>query len=259
MKAILIMAGACALATIARSDEPPDGWQLIADLRFNDARASFSKPESASDRFGLAVALLGAQPKTEANLNRAEKLLEDLASGEDDAFRPRAAYLHARISHVHRQPADWAEAARRYQAVYKSYPNHPLGQRAFVRSGIVSLFRPAEPAALQAQLAPFLKEAVHLTDPEALRDLDWLLAALYERRLHDPAATLAHVEKLLASPVPLRELTRLSFLVQAGELARELGDRSKAARYYREFLDTTRRDGRVFLIRQRLTEMEATP
>lgn len=207
----------------------------------------------------LAAALLGSQPKTDSNLARAEKLLAELAAGTDDDFRPRAAYLHARIPHVHRQPADLSEAARRYRTVYETHSRHPLGQHAFVRWGIVTLFRPGEPSALQALLTPFLAEAVHLTDPEALRDLDWLLAAVYERRLHDPSATLAHVEKLLASPVPLRELTRLSFLVQAGELARELGDRPKAAQYYREFLDSTRRDGRVFLIRQRLTEMEASP
>ena len=237
-----------------------DPWQLMAALRQSESAEAFAALDTPSetDRLGQALSLLGAQPKTEANLARAERMLAELAAhASDPAVAVRAAFLHARVPHIHRQPTDWTEAARRYLAVYRAHPDQPLGQRALVRHGIVTLFRPLPPEDFATTFQSFVTLAADLTDPEARRDLDWLLLSVHERRLDDPASTLVHLERVLANPTPLRELTRISLLVQAGELARELGDHAKAARYYREFLDTARRDARVYFIRQRLAEVEA--
>ncbi len=248
-------------ASAREPGSPDEAWRLMAGLRFSEARAIFPARADAPDldRLGRALSLLGAQPKTESNINQAEQILADLASGATDPdVVVRAALLHARIPHVHRQSTDWTEAARRYLAVYEAHPEHPLGQRALVRHGIVTLFRPMPPEEFASLFESYLAVSAALDHPDALRDLNWLLASVHERRLFDPAATLRHLEVLLAGSSPIREITRLGLLVQAGELARELGDPAKAARYYREFLATTIRDSRVYFIRQRLAEMEAS-
>jgi tetratricopeptide (TPR) repeat protein len=253
-----------ALPALAAAESAPasdDPWRLMAGLRFSEARAAFSTRADASelDRLGRALSLLGAQPRTDANITEAERLLADLAArATDPAVATRAAYLHARVPHIHRPNPDLAEAARRYLAVFQARPDHLLGQRAYVRHGIVTLFRPLPPEDFSMAFQRFIDGAAALDHPDALRDLEWLLVALHERKLQDPAGTLRHLERLLAGPSPIRELTRLGFLVQAGELARELGDTAKAARYYREFLAGTQRDARVYFIRQRLAEMEAS-
>jgi hypothetical protein len=231
----------------------------MAQLRFPEARAGFRSAQPATEltRLGEALSLLGAQPRTDANINAAERLIATLAAeAADPDLRARAAYLHARVPHLHRQPSDWAEASRRYLAAHQAHPAHPLGQRAYVRHGVVTLFRPMSPDELSAAIGRFIEGASAIDDPVALRDFEWLLASLHERRTADRAATLAHLERLLASPVPLREINRLGLLVQAGELARETGDRAAAARHYREFLAGNPRDSRVHLIRERLTEVE---
>jgi hypothetical protein len=245
-------------ANVPADDE---AWRQMASLRFAEARAAFPRSSDASEpeQLGRALSLLGAQPKTAANVAEAERILAGLAaSARDSDLAARAAYFHARVPHVHRQPTDWAEASRRYLAAHAAHPAHPLGQRAYVRHGVVTLFRPAAADEFAETLRHFLEGAAALDQTDALRDLDWLLTAVHERRLRDPAATLHHLERLLAGPAPLREITRLGFLVQAGELARELGEPARAARHYREFLAATRRDARVHFVRERLAEMEAS-
>jgi hypothetical protein len=262
--ATLLVALAASPAAQSRADVPStsadEPWRLMAGLRFSEARAAFPARAEASDaeRLGRALSLLGAQPKTDSNVNQAEQILAALAADATDTeILVRASFLHARVPHIHRQ-TDWSEAARRYLAVYEAHPAHPLGQRALVRHGIVTLFRPLPPEEFATLFDAFLAASAAIDHPDALRDLDWLLVSVHERRLGDPVATLRHLERLLAGPAPIREITRLGFLVQAGELARELGDPAKAARYYREFLQTALRDSRAYFIRQRLSEVEAS-
>lgn len=236
-----------------------DGWTLMSTLQFNEARQAFVRADQDEprNRLGLGVALLGVQPKTERNLNQAEAIFSALREelpGTDMGVR--ATYFLARLAHLHRQPTDWEKAAEWYRLTYEADPSHEVAQRALVRWGLVTLLRANDGKAVLPLAEQFFVEVQAITDEEALRDADWVLLEFYERKLDDKAATLRHLEAMLASPVVQRDVLRAGFLIQAGELARLLGEKERAKGHYRAFLDLVRRDARMFQVRERLKELE---
>ena len=238
-----------------------DGWALISSLQFNDARGAFTDADQSDprNRLGLGVALLGSQPKTEANLARAETIFRELRDADTSSdIGVRAGFFLARIAHLHRQPSRWTEAAELYRATYDAAPTHPIGQRALVHWGIVTLLRTTNAESVREELERFKTQTAEFTDEGAARDAHWVLMDFYERKLDDKAATLREIEAVLTSPVPLRDVTRFGLLIQAAELSRLLGNTERALGHFRAFVAQATRDSRIFLVKERVAELEAS-
>lgn len=254
-----LVAGLCVGSVPAVNAD--DEWALISSLQFNEARGAFSAADQdePSNRFGLGVALLGSQPKTEANLARAETIFRELRDAAPTGdIGVRAGFFLGRVAHLHRQPSRWSEAAERYRATYDAAPAHPIAQRALVHWGIVVLLRANKAEDVREELERFNAEIAKFTDEGSARDAHWVLMEFYERKLNDQAATLREVEAVLASAVPLRDVTRFGLLIQAAELSRLLGDTEKALKYFRAFVAHATRDSRIFLVKERIAELEAS-
>ena len=249
---------------VALAAPPPDtgeAWEQLATLRFGEAAQAFDALEregraDAEARLGRAVSLLARQPRTTGNVDEAERVLADLFTPEaataDPDLAARARLAHARIPHLHRQPVQWDEAEKRYRAAYEAAPGHEAGQAALVRAGLVTLFRVSSPGETRARAEAFARQAAALTHAEPAREAELLLSAVYWRSLEDAEAAYHHLTRALASPAPLREVSRADYLVEAAELALRIGRPAEAVAHYEAFLALARSDRRAFFVTEKL-------
>lgn len=255
-----------AILAPARADEPAPGpadpWDQTAFGLFKDAHRAFAALPAADPeaRFGEAVTLLNLQPKTDANLDRAETLLRALAArGPADDLSIAARYYLARIPHVHRARPDTARALAGYRELAALGSPHPLAQRAVVLAGLLELHEPRisveERAARHRRVAA---AADALADSAARRDLHLVLADVALRQNLGDETVLRHLlaadEAGIARAVTLRD----SWL-RTAEVARRSGRPEIAVRYYRRFLEQFQSDPRRLAVEERLAALLPPP
>jgi hypothetical protein len=252
-----ILAGASAAPTPPPEATTGAGWRALADARHREALTAFREAgPSREARVGEALALLNVQPVTAANRAAARALAEAIADGPlEDPWTAQARYLLGRIAQIHTVPADFAVARAHYQWLIERQPGSETGQAALVKFAIVQLTEvvPAgerrrrydglvamEPLAIDVAT----RRDFHLTLAEACLDYDLGL----ERALHHSlAADAAGVRQ------PLRVAT---LLVRIAELARTLGQKEVARRYYQRFLaEVGTSDLREKLVREHLAAL----
>ena len=234
-------------------------WQKVGAYDSDGPHRVFVRTEGREARLGEAVTLLNLQPKTARNIDRAALLLDDVADADPgDELGISARYLRARIEEVHRPEAQPAEAARRYLELIRTGGTHPLAQQAAVRLSLLKLYPLAEAATPSERVAAAEALGVGLTDPTAIRDHALLVgqACLYYQRPLGQAQR--HLERALAAGV-LNPSIRADLLVTLGEVARELGDASRAERAYRAYLKENPRGDRTSAVKRRLAELPASP
>ena len=78
-------------------------------------------------------------------------------------------------------------------------------------------------------------------------DLHWQV-------LRDAGPAYRHLARALESGAPLREVSRADYLIEAAELARELGRPADAVRHYEAFLGMARSDRRGYFVQERLAD-----
>jgi hypothetical protein len=243
-------------------------WQEASLGLFNSAHRAFAAeaPSSREARFGEAITLLNVQPKTNANLNRAAALFDELAdsvpaSGADD-IAISARYFLARIPQVHRSPPVPVEARRRFEQLIAATGGldgnvsvHPLAQRALVEIAIIDLYSAALPENdLRVRITALAARGAALTDTDARRDLHFTLGdAALRFRLGDELA-LEHL--LAADAAGFSRLTvQASTWVCIAGIAHRTGRHDVAVTYYTKFLDTFVRDSRRRLVEERLATL----
>ncbi|MFH1496836.1 MAG: hypothetical protein ABII82_03325 [Verrucomicrobiota bacterium] len=241
----------------------PDPW---ADgLGFNNPAAiqHFRKLREAAPAdtrlmLGQASALLGRQPETAANIERAAALLRTVNSDRDAlaSHRATARYLLGRIAQDHLASPDLNAAHEHYRSVMRDFPEHPLAGEAAVNLGYLLRWRtPAlPPVEIDEGLTKLLAE---VTTPAARRELLFLLGEVRRGELKDKAG--AREALLSARKIGFETPGRngdIDLLIAS--LSTDLGDPATAITHYRAFLHDYPRDNRATTVRILASELEAT-
>ncbi len=230
-------------------------WDLLSRLQTADALGAFAAAEGEEARLGEAVALLNLQPKTQANVRRAEELLSALAGRAESPQAPAARYHLARLFQLHASPARPAEAEAAYRELIASYPGNPYADAAIAKLAIIVLHQDIPRAEWDARFAELVALLPDMASPEALRDARLVLAGAALRMHADHALALPFFIAALESGVPLRVNRHKIVLLQAAESARLLGDIPRALAFYEDFVRAYPFDVRGHEIRQVLASL----
>lgn len=214
---------------------PSEPWSDLLGLRFSDAAVAF-RLQGTEDRralLGLGLSFLALQPRSMANIHRAEAIFRQLAETGADELAIIAHYYLGRVASVHRDVPDFAEAARYYELAIDADRESLWAHRAFCKLVLVRLIH--VPAHDFARLCDQLESrAVLLTRPGYRSEAFRLIAAIGAHRGMSPHDRL---RLMLASyrsdPSRLREAP---FALELADLAYDTGHNALAREYYDHFL-----------------------
>jgi tetratricopeptide (TPR) repeat protein len=247
-----------------RPASPDEPWAALTRYRFPEARAAFAAgPETVANRFGLALSLINLQPKTDANLARADSLLQAIgaAASPGDDHAAAARYYRGRIQQVHLRRPDPAAARRIYRALMDDYPASFWGQLAGIKWMTLELYATEPAAGISARLSQLETLAPFFSRPQLAKDYHNIMANAYEGLGLSPDRAYAHLARCWQIGVA-RGVDQGDFLARLGTLATRLGRTEEARHYFGEFLRRFARDERRFLIEQQLARLppgEARP
>lgn len=241
-----------------------EGWRQVAEQRYAEARELFAPravaggAEEREARLGLAVALLGQQPKTQGNVNLARETLTPLAEADRvDDWVLQARYFLGRIAELHEREPDLALARRHYRRLFEGHPEAAISQAAAVKYVLIALNAVETPAEKRATLAALEELSGLFTDAAARRDYHALMTSGYLRHAPDERrAARRHAQAADAAGFTDDERRR-SNLLRIAELSRALGDQPTARHYYQRFLVEAQRDIRARLVEERLAELDS--
>jgi len=226
-------------------------WKDVAQLKNDEAAQAFSK-DTREGRYGRGVATLNLQPRTEANVDTANAIFEELvAEKNDDEIAIHAAYQLARIPHVQRNKPDLLLAAQRYESLIEQHPGHPLADAATVKLTILRLYAPQENPLPSERLESAKALGTGLRDPDAIRDYHIVIADAVGLMRLDPATALQHLQKAYETSRLTGKL-EADVLVRISEIAAKTGDQSLSREFARRFLKQFPRDERASSIRKKL-------
>lgn len=267
-RAVSALAGLVAFSLVASAATPPlrevkCGWNDLFQVDANAARQAFTaaqalRPSDREARLGEALALLGAQPRTDSNLAHARELLDGLRTeNANDDPGIAAAYYAARIIQLHSPEPDRRAAITAYRALLAAHPTHPCAQLAAPKLAILLLYDDVPPVEWEHRVAESEALLAHATAPETVRDLRLILADAYLRLRRDQARALPLLEQCLAAPTPIRSAHLDTVLIEAAECARLLGHKTEAIGYFERHLAEFPRDIKADEIRRRIADLNA--
>ncbi|AHF89940.1 hypothetical protein OPIT5_06625 [Opitutaceae bacterium TAV5] len=255
---LVFLTAACSWTQALRADtDAPAGpdlenaWRAASMGLVSEARAAFTHADSREARFGEAITLLLVQPKTDSNVERAARLLNDIIrTGETDDLGLIARYHLGRLEQAHRTPPDLSAATAHYRKLRELSPSHPLAEQALVKLGIIELYAPdINDDRRRALYDDYGRQADKLVTSDSRRDLHFLLAQVGQRYRFDKTSILNHY---LASEKEgiRRTITRADVYVSIVQLARDLGRNPVARQYSDKFLAEFLRDNRRLMIQE---------
>ena len=246
-----------------QADVVEDAWKLNRKLEFSAASNLLKRfePDSGKERsrafLARAISLMGMQPRTAKNLDSAYQLLETVARSRDaDETVLWAIYYQARIDQIHRSPPDFVRAAMHYRTLIDRYPDSMAAQLGFVKLAILRLYVLEEIPIHQQVLADLESESSFLSYPLAVREFHVTLADAY---LFFDVSKYKALDHLITARNQ-RHLTLIDNgddVARIGNLAYFLERYDLAMKSYREFLEIDPKATEVFLLRERLLEMES--
>jgi len=232
-------------------------WRFFSQGREREASAILPDDDRPQTRLAHAVSLLIRQPITQRNIRQAEHICQELAASPDDTQVSRlAAYLHARIAHVHRIPADLDAASARYQALWLASPENDLAQLALVKQATIELYR--NPDKFHFWFDHYSTAVALFSSGGAKRDLCILLADAAQRFSLPKEIALSHLRTALDA-APSQPTRRAELLIRIAELARITGDQRVAAIHYQAFIREYPRDNRHRIATERLQSLPESP
>lgn len=248
--------GGCQAAEVA--DDP---WQAAATFLVADAYRGFSRDKSLDEnerKFGLAITLLNAQPRTQGNLERALKSFDEIAEAVPHGrpLNALARFFAARVREFYLAIPDLPTASETYIALVKESTGSPVIELAAARAVMIAAF--AEPSAGETALEktqalesldPFLttpegRREFHATMGYALLDLGGDAGNAVNHFL--AADRIGYTHKAAAMRL---------WLVAAGAAAKA-GRGGEALAFYQKMVDTYPHDPRAFTARQRIQALE---
>jgi len=241
-------------------------WRLVSVSRFNEANRRFEQAAAEENldakareeaRFGRAVTLLEAQPKTTANVAVAQKILEELSAGaETEDIVASARYFLARIHDLHAETKNREKARDIYRSLARQFPGHPLAEDAVVKLAIHWLWFEAggSPTPEEAREKEALLDQVSRENSRA--DLRLLLGDAWLRSGAPAERALPHYQAALEwDGLPVS--SRADALCIVGNLCREAGRLEQGIEAFRTFLEENPFSTRVTLAREAMEAMIA--
>ncbi len=250
------MLGAAAAGMAGPAVEQAEAWRRLAAGEAAAAAADFARGEGREARVGRAAALLAAQPRTAATLERARTLLEGVVEEQlHDDWAVMAEYLLARWHQAHALQPDPAEGERRLLALLEARAGHPWADAAAPKLAIAWFAAERDAAEFARREERFAEILERVRDPAARRDarLVWADAAL--RLGPDHARALPHFRALAEEAEALRPSLRARVLFQVAESAAALGLGEEAVEGWRRFAREFPHDARAGEARRRAEEM----
>lgn len=232
-------------------------WGEGARLDFTGAARAFGRlGDGREARFGRAVMLLNAQPRSAANTAAARDLLTALRTedpGDDTGVG--ALYYLARIAQFHEAQPDLATARARFTELIARHDAHFYGQLARLKLATLEIYAPATPSPAAQRVAAAEALGAPLRQASLARDFHLLVAEACLRFELPVARALDHFLAAEATGAPVREVVRAALFVQIAECARETGRPELARRFYERFLAEFPRDARGATVRSRLAAL----
>ena len=230
-----------------------EGWDLAARHQFNEARDVFvdktrNGKDIRRDQLSEAAILINLQPRTPANLDRADQLLTTLAETTDDVGIS-ALYLSGRIDQSHRIPYRIAEAKTHYTQLASLDSEYPLAQAGIVQLALLELYDESLPVADRFSAAESLQSK--LTGNFARSDYHLVLARSYLFLQAGDDNALTHFLAAIKQGITTDRI-RADALISAGELARDLGQSTAERQCYEQFISENPRDPRKPTVQSRL-------
>ena len=231
-------------------------------LRFNEVYHQLRevKPQNPNHwghvNFGLAVAALNRQPRSEKTIAEAEALFEAVRAADPaHDLGVASAYFIARIVQIHRFDPDEAEAGRMFRALSLAFPEHYFGQLAFLNYATIDIYRQPGAAAIGQALYRLEEEGGFLTVPDVKRNFLRLLGETHV--YYDISPRKGEDFFVAAMEVGfIRPGLRAKMLLRVAELARKRGDVATARKYYETLLAEFVRSRYRYITQKRLESLD---
>lgn len=225
-------------------------WRDLATLKVSDAYAAFAKTHkttgSQESAYGLALCLLNLQPKTTGNIDRAQGLLQELATdGDTDATKINARYFLARIDQVHRNEVDRGAAIEAYRRLLEDFPDQSLAEKAVPKLASALLIQDLPDEVWESHFDEVSAHYDRLTIQSIRAATELVMIEALLRIKTDHARALPLLVNLLDTNPDLRADLRRDFVVQAIDSARALGKDRIAETYAIIFLEDYAYDPRA--------------
>ncbi len=228
-------------------------WEELALLNPDEAQRLFHAATGREARFGEAVALLNAQPRSEAKLAEARRLFTNLQeeNAADDTGIAATYYL-ARLRQIHDYATDRTAAILAFRALLAAHPGHPVAELAAPKLALLLLYDDVTPAVWETRAQEIFTLLPQLRSPEARRDTRLILADALIKLHRDHARAYPLLVYCLDGDLIIRPQRLNTALLQAAESARLLGRDREAAGLYTRHLEQFPRDIKASEIRARL-------
>ena len=245
------------------SAEPSQGdlaeaWEAVRWFEFNDANTLFNElaerenGKSPEILFGRAVTLINRQPKTSANIAKAESFLERIkARDPHNEWGVRARFFLARIAQIHREHHDLDRAKGIYSELLREHGETLVGQLAAINWAILHLYTPDTSTSIESRLADVEALVFRVRGDWAKKDLHLLLGSVYLQSELSEERSLDHY--VAAGEIGILSTGyRAGIYITIGSLAERLGETEIALKHYRSFVQEYPRDNRTYTIRKRI-------
>lgn len=245
------------------SAEPSQGdlaeaWEAVRWFEFNDANTLFNElaerenGESPEILFGRAVTLINRQPKTSANVAKAESFLEGIkARDPHDEWGIRARFFLARIAQIHRENHDLERAKGIYSELLREHGETVVGQLAAINWAILHLYISDTSTSIESRMADVEALVFEVGGDWAKKDLHLLLGSVYLQSELSEERSLDHY--VAAGEIGIISTGyRSGIYITIGSLAERLGKTEIALKHYRSFVQEYPRDNRTYTIRKRI-------
>ena len=237
-------------------------WEEIRTLQFVPARNAFEThtaddPSDREARLGEAIALLNVQPRTAANIQRVQRILEGLVVEDgSDFWGLGARFMLARMEQVHFEPPTPTAGVDQFLQLVADAPGTLWGELALLKAAPAMLYASISMEERQQRMDEIEEMAQNLTMDLIRRSLFITLADV-ALDFEMPADRALHY--LLTADVEgmVRWQRRANAYLQIAGLARELGDLPLAREYYGRFYEEFKRDHRTYMVGRILEELAA--
>lgn len=229
-------------------------WQSLINNRPKDILRS-DEPEAGARAARLArgIAWMSIQPTTDDNMRRAEAYFSEVARG-DDELAAKAAYLQARLHHLHFQAPDYAEAARLYEALAAQQPASHWAQLGLVKLALLKLYvLDIDSTAGADRLASAQELLRRIHEPALKRDLHLQIGqagVVLKQPLRRLLPHLIEADRLGGISGTAKE----DLVVQIGELSLRAGLLEQSQEYFERYLKTYPENLRAYAVEKRLME-----
>lgn len=233
-----------------------DGWLELNRLDPLAAKISFADHQDRSSQLGLALALLGLHPRTEAHVAQAQALLTAVRNvNPDDDTGIAATYELARINQLFVQPADPASAVNIYRALLAKHRGNAIAERAAPKLAVLLLYADVSEDVWDQSVAEINALLPTLHSPSAQRDTRLILADAWLRMRSDHAQALPLLAYCLQNDLIVRPPAIAIALLTAAECARVTGHKAEAAAYYRRYAQEFPLETSTFEAERRANEL----